>query len=81
MDNIGLAANDADHLIANLKATFKCNQEASLELTLPKCLFGSTEIDFPGRTIIPQGVKPQKQILQNIHKNQIPKVEKTLQRY
>ena len=28
VDDIGIAANDADHLIANLTATFECIQEA-----------------------------------------------------
>ena len=37
VDNIGIAANDADHLIANLRATFKCIQEAGLKLTMHKC--------------------------------------------
>ena len=68
VDDIGIAANDADHLIANLRATFKCIHEASLKMTMHKCYFGATEIDFLDRTITPQGVKPQK--------NQIPKVEK-----
>ena len=58
VDDIGIAANDTDHLIANLRAKFKCIQEAGLELTMPKCHFGATEIDFLGRTITPQGVKP-----------------------
>ena len=65
VDDIGIAANDADHLIANLRATFKCIQEAGLKLTMHKCHFGATEIDFLGRTITPQGVKPQKQNVQN----------------
>ena len=34
VDDIGIAANDADHLIANLRATFKCIQEAGLKLTI-----------------------------------------------
>ena len=65
VDDIGIAANDADHLMANLRATFKCIQEAGLKLTMHKCHFGATEIDFLGRTITPQGVKPQKQNVQN----------------
>ena len=66
VDDIGIAANDADHLIANLRATFKCIQEAGLKLTMHKCHFGATEIYFFGRTITPQRVKPQKQNVQNI---------------
>ena len=77
MDDIGIAANDADHLIANLRATFKCIQEAGLKVTMHKCHFGAKEIDFLGRTITPQGVKPQKpKCSKRSGKNQIPEVEK-----
>ena len=77
MDDIGIAANDADHLIANLRATFKCIQEAGLKLTMHKCHFGAKEIDFLGRTITPQGVKRQKHNVQKfLKKKQIPEVEK-----
>ena len=82
VDDIGIAANDADHLIAILRATFNCIQEAGLKLTMHKCHFGATESDFPGRTITPQGVKPQKQKVQNfLEKTKFPKSQKALQRY
>ena len=77
VDDIGIAANDADHLIANLRATLKCIQEADLKLTMHKFHFGAKEIDFLGRTITPQGVKPQEQNVQNfLEKKQVPEVEK-----
>ena len=60
VDDIGITANDADHLIATLRATFECIQEAGFKLTRHKYHFGATEIDFLGRTITPQGVKSQK---------------------
>ena len=66
VDDIGIAANDADHFIANLRATFKCIQEAGFNLTMHICYFGATEIDFIGRTITPQGVKSQQQSVQNV---------------
>ena len=59
MDDIGIAANDADHLSAKLRATFKGIQGACFVLTMHKRHFGATEIDFFGRTITPQDVKPQ----------------------
>ena len=59
VDDIGIAANNADHLIANLRTTFKYIQDAGLKLTMQKCHFGAKETDFLGRTITPQGVKPQ----------------------
>ena len=44
--------------------------------------FGATENDFLGRTITPQGVKPQKQNVQNfLEKSKLPKSKKALQRY
>ena len=82
VDVFGIAANDADHLIANLRATFKCIQEAGLKLTRHKCNFGATEIDFLGRTITSQGVKPQRQNVQNfLGKTKFSKSKKALQRY
>ena len=82
VDDIGIAANDVDHLMTNLRATFKCIQEAGLKLTMHKCHFGAKEIDFLGRTITPQRVKPQKQNVQNfLEKTKFPKSKKALQRY
>ena len=82
VDDIGIAANDVDHLMTNLRATFKCIQEAGLKLTMHKCHFGAKEIDFLGRTITPQGVKPQKQNVQNfLEKTKFSKSKKALQRY
>ena len=82
VDDIGIAANDADHLIKNLKATFECIRHAGLKLTMHKCHFGATEIDFLGRTITPEGVKPQKErITIFLEKTKFPKSNKALQRY
>ena len=82
VDDIGIAANDAEHLIKNLRATFECIREAGLKLTMYKCHFGATEIDFLGRTITSDGVKPQKEGITNfLEKNKFPKSKKDLQRY
>ena len=77
VDDIGITAKDADHLIANLSATFKRIQGPGLKLTMHKCHLRATEIDFLGRTITPQGVKPQKQNVQNVlGKTKFPKLKK-----
>ena len=82
VEDIGIAANDADHVIANLRATFQCIQEAGLKLTMHKCHFDATKIDFLGRTITPQGINPQRQNVQNFfEKTKFPKSKKALQRY
>ena len=42
VDDIGIAANDADQLIKILRATFECIRKAGLKLTIHKCHFGAT---------------------------------------
>ena len=59
VDDIGIADNDADHLIANLRARFRCIQKAGLKLTMHKCHFGAREIDFLGRTITHKASNPK----------------------
>ena len=82
VDDIGVAATDANQLIVNLRATFQCIREAGLKLSMHKCHFGATEIDFLGRTITPEGVKPQKERITNfLEKTKFPKSKKALQRY
>ena len=78
VDEIDIAVNDADHLIKNLKATFECIRHAGLKLTMHKCHFGATEIDFLGRTITPEGFKPQKeQRTTFLEKTKIPQIQKS----
>ena len=75
VDDIGIAANNAEHLIKTLRATiFECIREAGLKLTMHKCHFGATEIEFRGRTITPECVKPQKESITNfLEKTKFPK--------
>ena len=82
VDDIGIAAKDANHLIANLRATFECIREAGSILSMHKCHFGTTEIDFLAKTITPEGVKPQKERITNfLEKTKFPKSKKALHCY
>ena len=82
VDDIGIAANSATQLINNLRATFECIRTAGLKLMMHKCHFGAKEIDFLGRTITPEGVRPQRPRVQNfLGKTKFPKSKKALQRY
>ena len=65
VDDIRIAANHADQFIKKLRATFECIREAVLKLAMHKCRFGATETGFLGKTITPEGVKPQKEIITN----------------
>ena len=82
VDDIGVAAIDANQLIANLSAIFQCIREAELKLSMHKCHFGATEIDFLGRTITPEGVKPQKERnTKFLEKTKFAKSKKALKNY
>ena len=81
MDERGIAANDKDNLLENLRAIFECICEAGVKLTKHNRHFGATELDFLGKTITPEGVKPQKErITTFLEKTKFPNSEKALQR-
>ena len=58
VDDIGIAANDTKQLCINIKTVFQCIRKAGLILSMSKCHFGVTQVDFQGRTITPVGVRP-----------------------
>ena len=82
VDDIGIAANTTEQLMKNIRAVFKCIRKAGLKLTIEKCLFGVTQIEFLGRTITPDGVAPQDQKVKNfLAKVRFPKSKKQVQKY
>ena len=60
VDDLGIAANDSQQLICNLKSVFACIQETGWKLTMAECQFGVKQVDFRGRGTTPQGVSLQK---------------------
>ena len=82
VDDIGVAANSVTQLIRNIRAVFECIRQAGLKLTIEKCHFGVTEVEFLGRTITPQGIAPQDHKIQKFLANvRFPKSKKQVQRY
>ena len=82
VDDIGIAANTTEQLIKNIRAVFKCIRKAGLKLTIEKCHFGVTQIEFLGRTITPQGVAPQDhKITTFLSKIRFPRSKKQVQKY
>ena len=82
VDDIGIAANTTEQLIKNIRAVFKCIREAGLKLTIEKCHFGVTQVEFLGRTITPDGIAPQDQKVKNfLSKVRFPKSKKQVQKY
>ena len=82
VDDIGIAAINATDLTRNIQAVFKCIRQAELKLTIGKCHFGARQVEFLGRTILPEVISLQARKLQNfLDKLRFPKSEKELQRY
>ena len=82
VDDIGIAANTTEQLIKNIRAVFKCIRQAGLKLTIEKCHFGVTQVEFLGRTITPDGIAPQDQKVKNfLSKVRFPKSKKQVQKY
>ena len=82
VDDIGIAAHTTEQLIKNIRAVFKCIRNAGLKLTVKKCHFGVTQVEFLGRTITPDGIAPQDQkIKMFLAKVRLPKSKKQVQKY
>ena len=76
VDDIGIAANSVEQLIRNIRAVFECIGQAGLRLTIEKCRFGVTEVEFLGRTIAPQkNCPPGPQNSKIPSKRKIPEIE------
>ena len=82
VDDIGIAAHTTEQPIKNIRAVFKCFRKAELKLTIEKCHFGVTQVEFFGRTITPEGIAPQDQKIKNfLAKVCFPKSKKQVQKY
>ena len=82
VDDIEIAANNATDLTRNIRAVFQSIRSAGLKLTIEKCHFGVSQVEFLGRTISSEGVSTQAHKIQNFsNKLRFPKSEKALQRY
>ena len=82
VDDIGIAANTTEQLIKNIIAVFKCIRKTGLKLTIEKCYFGVTQIEFLGRTITPNGVAPQDHKITNfLSKIRFPGSKNQVQKY
>ena len=81
VDDIGIAANNATDLTRNIRAVFKCIHQG-LKLTIEKCHFGVRQVEFLGRTTLPEGISPQARKIQNfLFKLRFLKSKKAFQRY
>ena len=66
----------------DIRAVFKCIRKAGLKLTIEKCHFGVTQIEFLGRAITPHGVAPQDHKITNfLSKIRFPRSKKQVQKY
>ena len=82
VDDFGIAANNPQHLIKNLRAVFHCLRKAGLKLSMAKSHFGVQELDFLGHTMTTKGVARQKQKVTDFFENfKFYRPKETLQHY
>ena len=82
VEDIGIAANNATDLTRNIRAVFKCTRQAGLKMTIEKCHFRVSQVEFLGRTISSEGISAQARKIQKLlDKLRFPKSKKALQRY
>ena len=82
VDDIGIAANNVDELVLNIKAVFQQLQKAGLMLSMSKCAFGHPKIEFVGTSITSKGIAPLEDRIDKFLNNlKLPTSVKSLQRY
>ena len=79
VDDLGTAAHTFDELLTNLSSIYECIRNSGLKLTIHKCGFGSSEIQFLGSSITTQGMSPSRDKV-DIFLNSL-KMLKTLKRF
>ena len=77
VDDIGIAANNPQQLIKNLRAVFRSLRKTGLKLSMAKCHFGVQEVDFLGRTITTKGVATIAKDCQLPRKSQISTIQES----
>ena len=81
MDDIGSGAESVEQLIPNLRPIFKCLRRSGLKLSPEKCVFGSEKVSFLGNVITKEGLRPEKDKIENFLRNlEIPKSVKQVKR-
>ena len=82
VDDIGIAAHTTEELLQNIELVFQQIEKAGLKLSMSKCTFGQTKIEFLGKTISTQGIAPLPEKIDKFLKNlKLPTSVKSLQRY
>ena len=82
VDDIGIAANTDEELVNNIEEVFTKIRQAGLKLSMEKCAFGHTEIEFLGRSITTKGIATIKEKTDKILRNiKSPTSVKSLERY
>ena len=68
MDDIGCRVETFEQMVPTLRQIFDCLRKSGLRLTPHNCEFGMPSINFPGNTITPKGLQPEKEKIQKFLK-------------
>ena len=82
VDDLGTAAHTFEELLDNLRRIFECIRKSGLKLTVQKCEFGLSEIQFLGSSITTQGMSPNREKVEKFLKSlKMPKTPKQIRRF
>ena len=82
VDDLGTAAHTFEELLDNLRRIFECIRKSGLKLTVHKCEFGLSEIQFLGSSITTQGMPPNRVKVEKFLKSlKMPKTPKQIRRF
>ena len=75
-------SNWFDQLCINIKTVFECIRSAVRKLTMAKCHFRVKQVNVLGQTLIPEGVSPQtEKVQQFLQKLKFPQIRKRTPKY
>ena len=82
VDDLGTAAQTFEELLDNLRRIFECIRKSGLKLTVHKCEFGLSQIQFLGSSITTQGMSPNREKVEKFLKSlKMPKTPKQIRRF
>ena len=81
-DDLGSGASDGNKLLENLDAIIKSIERSGFKLSMEKCQFGISQIQFLGHTITETGLSPNKDKVQKFLNNiKMPKAIKQVRKF
>ena len=81
IDDIVIATETVEDLMARLREVFECLREAGFKMRVAKCDFMKSEIKYLGRVVSAEGVKPDPKAVTKLRDWEIPRNKTEMQSF